>query len=416
MKKTIFVFCISLLINFIFFSDESKAQWEQMSNGLGNDKYISSISVSGVNYYVSVFNGVYKSTNNGIEWVQTSLGNLYTIFVAANGNYVYTSVYDFCNNASGVYRSTDNGLSWIQTSFMEQYIPALAIIGNNVFAGTWGCIYPGGIYVSSDNGINWSNTPLTNPDVESICVSENKIYAGIAYNFNSIGGIYYSKDLGASWSFLGLGNRSVMSIAVSNDAIYAGTYGSGIFVSTDNGANWTQTSLNNQRVLSIVINGENVLAGTLSGGVYLSRDNGLNWIQKNEGLDTLYIQSLLISNDYIFAGSMGKGVYRRSLSEIVNVKQTSELLPSEYSLHQNYPNPFNPSTNIRFDIPQSALVKLTIYDALGREIATLVNENLSAGSYNYQFSTDNFQLGSGIYFYRLTAGEFSETKRLVLLK
>lgn len=414
MKKMIFVFCISLLINFIFFSDESKAQWEQMSNGLGNDKYISSMAVSGDNYYVSVFNGVYKSTNNGIEWVQTSLGNLYTISVAANDNYVYTSVYDFCNNSSGVYRSTDNGVSWIQTSFNERLIPALAVIENYVFAGTWGCVYPGGVYVSSDNGINWSNTPLTNPDVESICINENKIYIGIAYNFNSIGGLYYSKDMGVSWSFLGLSNRTVMSIAVSNDRIYAGTLTSGIFVTTNNGANWTQTSLNNQRVLSIVINGENVLAGTLSGGVYLSRDNGLNWIQKNEGLDTLYIQSLLISNDYIFAGSMGKGVYRRSLSEIVNVKQTSEILPSEHSLRQNYPNPFNPVTNISFDIAVTGNTKLIVFDVSGKIIAELVNEILSPGTYLYSF--DAATLPSGVYFYKLEVGDFNETRRMVLVK
>lgn len=414
MKKMIFVFCISLLINFIFFSDESKAQWEQMSNGLGNDKYISSMAVSGDNYYVSVFNGVYKSTNNGIEWVQTSLGNLYTISVAANDNYVYTSVYDFCNNSSGVYRSTDNGVSWIQTSFNERLIPTLAVIENYVFAGTWGCVYPGGVYVSSDNGINWSNTPLTNPDVESICINENKIYIGIAYNFNSIGGLYYSKDMGVSWSFLGLSNRTVMSIAVSNDRIYAGTLTSGIFVTTNNGANWTQTSLNNQRVLSIVINGENVLAGTLSGGVYLSRDNGLNWIQKNEGLDTLYIQSLLISNDYIFAGSMGKGVYRRSLSEIVNVKQTSEILPSEHSLRQNYPNPFNPVTNISFDIAVTGNTKLIVFDVSGKIIAELVNEILSPGTYLYSF--DAATLPSGVYFYKLEVGDFNETRRMVLVK
>lgn len=414
MKKMIFIFCISLLINFIFFSDESKAQWEQMSNGLGNDKYISSMAVSGDNYYVSVFNGVYKSTNNGIEWVQTSLGNLYTISVATNDNYVYTSVYDFCNNSSGVYRSTDNGVSWIQTSFNERLIPALAVIENYVFAGTWGCVYPGGVYVSSDNGINWSNTPLTNPDVESICINENRIYAGLVFNGNSAGGVYHSSDFGATWSFLGLSNRSIMSIAVSNDRIYAGTLTSGIFVTTNNGANWTQTSLNNQRVLSIVINGENVLAGTLSGGVYLSRDNGLNWIQKNEGLDTLYIQSLLISNDYIFAGSMGKGVYRRSLSEIVNVKQTSEILPSEHSLRQNYPNPFNPVTNISFDIAVTGNTKLIVFDVSGKIIAELVNEILSPGTYLYSF--DAATLPSGVYFYKLEVGDFNETRRMVLVK
>ncbi len=412
MKKTVYTF---LILSITVLNIYAQQGWFWL-NPLPQGNYLSGITFTENNtgYLIGSNGTLLKSTNNGIEWVQTSLGNLYTISVATNDNYVYTSVYDFCNNSSGVYRSTDNGVSWIQTSFNERLIPALAVIENYVFAGTWGCVYPGGVYVSSDNGINWSNTPLTNPDVESICINENRIYAGLVFNGNSAGGVYHSSDFGATWSFLGLSNRSIMSIAVSNDRIYAGTLTSGIFVTTNNGANWTQTSLNNQRVLSIVINGENVLAGTLSGGVYLSRDNGLNWIQKNEGLDTLYIQSLLISNDYIFAGSMGKGVYRRSLSEIVNVKQTSEILPSEHSLRQNYPNPFNPVTNISFDIAVTGNTKLIVFDVSGKIIAELVNEILSPGTYLYSFHTSS--LPSGVYFYKLEVGNYIQTRRMVLVK
>jgi hypothetical protein len=89
-------------------------------------------------------------------------------------------------------------------------------------------------------------------------------------------------------------------------------------------------------------------------------------------------------------------------------------IPNSFSLHQNYPNPFNPTTMIKFDLPKSALVALKVYDESGKEVATLVNENLKAGSYNFEFVTDG--LASGIYFARLTADGNMLTKRMVLVK
>ena len=96
------------------------------------------------------------------------------------------------------------------------------------------------------------------------------------------------------------------------------------------------------------------------------------------------------------------------------MQNISTEIPSGYSLSQNYPNPFNPSTNLEFGISNLEFVSLKIYDVLGKEVATLVNERLAPGRYNYQFSTVNYQLPSGVYFYRLTAGEFTDTKRMML--
>jgi len=90
-----------------------------------------------------------------------------------------------------------------------------------------------------------------------------------------------------------------------------------------------------------------------------------------------------------------------------------ELIPSEYALEQNYPNPFNPSTTIKFHIPELNFVTLKVYDVLGNEIATLVNEKKSIGSFEIKF--DATGLPSGIYFYRLRAGSFVETKKMILL-
>jgi hypothetical protein len=92
----------------------------------------------------------------------------------------------------------------------------------------------------------------------------------------------------------------------------------------------------------------------------------------------------------------------------------NSTLPGNFILFQNYPNPFNPTTIIRFEIPRESIVTIKLYDLLGREIKTLVNEEKTAGSYSYIF--DGSSLSSGIYFYRITAGKFAQTKKMILMK
>jgi len=98
---------------------------------------------------------------------------------------------------------------------------------------------------------------------------------------------------------------------------------------------------------------------------------------------------------------------------VLEVLNDSKLLPSFY-LFQNFPNPFNPTTTIRYQIPTTELVKLKIYDLLGREMKTLVNEEKTVGNYEIEF--DARELTSGIYFYRLQTGDFVQTKKMLLLK
>ena len=100
--------------------------------------------------------------------------------------------------------------------------------------------------------------------------------------------------------------------------------------------------------------------------------------------------------------------------QTVGIENISSEIPSQYSLKQNYPNPFNPVTNIVFEVPKSGLVHLSVYDALGRELSVLVNENLSAGVYNYKFNASN--LASGVYFYKMTSSDFSAVKRMAVIK
>lgn len=88
--------------------------------------------------------------------------------------------------------------------------------------------------------------------------------------------------------------------------------------------------------------------------------------------------------------------------------------PKEFALNQNYPNPFNPTTNIQYDIPNDVLVSIKVYDMLGREVAELVNEVKNAGRYIVGFNGSN--LSSGIYYYKIKAGSFEQTRRMVLIK
>ncbi|MEO8513184.1 MAG: T9SS type A sorting domain-containing protein [Ignavibacteria bacterium] len=107
--------------------------------------------------------------------------------------------------------------------------------------------------------------------------------------------------------------------------------------------------------------------------------------------------------------------YQIRVGSFVGIQNTNSEVPQVYSLQQNYPNPFNPTTNIKFGLPKGSFVTLKIYDMLGKEVATLVNNtNLAAGNYTYDFNAVN--VPSGIYFYRLSAGEFSDVKKMTLIK
>ncbi len=123
--------------------------------------------------------------------------------------------------------------------------------------------------------------------------------------------------------------------------------------------------------------------------------------------DVRKVQSALIS--YRLKQIDFNGTYEYS-SEI----QINKTVPSDFSLLQNFPNPFNPSTQINFSIPQTSLVVLKVYDVTGREVATLLNQNKPAGSYTLNFNAAKF--ASGIYYYTITAGSFSSTKKMILMK
>ena len=186
----------------------------------------------------------------------------------------------------------------------------------------------------------------------------------------------------------------------------------------------------------MVVSGNNIIAGASfdgvnPSGVYVSNDNGQTWALRNEGLnmDGFEIETMLIANGNIYMGGLKSGqnfdsVWIRPLSQVIGIKKISSNVPDKFSLSQNYPNPFNPSTKIKFNVPpfegrQEGRIVLKVYDVLGNEITTLVNEKLQPGTYEVPFSINQFpdyQMPSGVYFYKLTTNGFSETKKMIILK
>jgi uncharacterized delta-60 repeat protein len=129
-----------------------------------------------------------------------------------------------------------------------------------------------------------------------------------------------------------------------------------------------------------------------------------------------YIAGYLGMNSSINSSAPGYDMLTMKYESIfvTGIIKTSELIPGSYRLYQNYPNPFNPSTTIKFDVSKSAVVKISVYDITGKEIETLLNNYMTAGTYEVSFN--NISLSSGVYFYRLTTGNYSEIKKMTLVK
>jgi hypothetical protein len=155
-------------------------------------------------------------------------------------------------------------------------------------------------------------------------------------------------------------------------------------------------------------------AGTRGYWVYRSTNGGENWELVNSGMgEDKYVLSLLVTNaGFLFAGLDYYGMYR-SVNKVTDVKDELQS-PEKFYLFQNFPNPFNPSTSIQYAIGSRQFVQLKVYDILGNEIATLVNEYKPAGTYEVEFDGSNFS--SGVYLYILRVAEQQFTGKMVYQK
>mgnify|MGYP003349258574 FL=1 len=297
--------------------------------------------------------------------------------------------------------------------WIPSYVNSLLVNSSgHIFAGT----EVDGLFRSTDNGVSWSqiNSGLTDGTIFSLALnSSGKIFAGTNQS-----GIFTSTNNGNNWSSSGLANENVYAIVINSSGyIFAGTGGDGIFRSTDNGNNWSgvNSGLTNTNVYSLAVNsGGYIFAGTGGDGIFHSINSGSSWSDINSGLTDFNIFSLVFnSSGYIFAGTSEKAVFR-SIQPVTSIEENFVESRTTFSLYQNYPNPFSPITVFNFHLPISSEVTLKVYNILGNEIATLVNERKEAGNYSVEWNAEKFS--SGMYFYRLSVSEKTETRKMMLMK
>lgn len=151
--------------------------------------------------------------------------------------------------------------------------------------------------------------------------------------------------------------------------------------------------------------------------IYKTTDYGTTWSRRALQLvnNVLISSSMIDQNNWFICGGASTGlIYKTTNGGSIGIQHYSNEIPEKYFLSQNYPNPFNPSTNFMFQLPKQSFVVLTVFDAAGREIERLVNQDLSLGTYEYEWNASNYS--SGVYFYTLTSGFFKETKKMLLIK
>lgn len=452
----------------VYLSTDYGNTWLIRNNGLTSTSiYGLAIDTTGTLFAATWGGGMFRSTNNGLNWVQINNGitNSVLFSVAVNhlNNYVFAG-----SGGSGIYRSTDNGNSWtlVNNGLTSFSILALAVTTNGyIFAGTYD-----GVFRSTDNGDNWTTTDITSGWGEGFATTNPvyNIFAGV----HTVG-VYRSSDFGNSFQVAnnGLSQTSVFAIATTPfNYVYAGIFGGGgVYRSTDNGDSWSELNdgLTNGDVRAFAItNNGYVFVGTFGSGVFRSDQPipveltafsanvtgasvQLSWSTATEvnNLGFEIQRSLIDKNNsgqwtkIAFVPGHGNSTeiqnysyvdnniapgnynYRLKIVDLDGTYQYSSIVnsvvtaPAEYSLEQNFPNPFNPSTRIKFNIAKDGFVTLKVYDVLGNEVATLVNENRPAGVYEVEFNTSkDLNLSSGLYIYRLSSGEFVQTRKMLLLQ
>ncbi len=339
---------------------------------------------------------IYKTTDGGLTW-----GNMVSVypvndiqFVNSSTGYIASGDFPFLGSAGYLYKSTNGGVSWNTLISDDNFYKDLSFI--NTSTGWVYCYYSDdvGTFVhkilhTTDGGDNWS---------EVLIDSANG-------SFSPHGGL----------QFFGTDAGYLLKTSFTGTMLCKSTNGGSVWIPLDTNTfsgNWIRNFFFLNRDTGWATTGP-------TGKIFRTNNGGLNWIVQNTG------QGNVLGGIYFINGLTGWAMANNNVllktttggvTGILNI--SSEILKS-YLLHQNYPNPFNPVTRIRFEIPsgvsgERSEVRLSVYDIAGREISELVNGELQPGVYEYEY--DGAGLGSGVYFYKLQSGEFSETRRMVLVK
>jgi hypothetical protein len=371
---------------------------------------VSCLAASGTNLFAgTIVRGAFLTTDNGISWTSKNSGmtTAWITELLASGTNLFAGT-----EWAGVFSSENNGTNWnVASSGLPSQVSgattiwALAAMGGNLFAGM--PYY--GLFRSTNDGSSWTaaNADWTiNKTISSFAVAGTDLFAG------TMGGVARSTDNGTSWSFAGNGPSTPGSLVALGTNLFAGK--NGVYRSIDSGKTWILLSsgLTNTSVNALATSGSQVFAGTEDGVFYLNGNDTI-WAAANAGLTSRSIHALAIVGTNLYAGTR-YGVWRCSLPLLAALKPSENELPSSFELAQNYPNPFNPCTTIRYGIPNRAQVTLTVFNTLGQQVAQLVNGEVEAGYHDVGF--DGSGLASGVYLYRIQAGSYGETKKVLLVR
>jgi photosystem II stability/assembly factor-like uncharacterized protein len=437
--------------NGVMFSTDFGDSWTELNDGLGY-KYVRAITKNNNRFlFTGGDYGIYKMDVNYAFWYSVGLPvcGVKKILIDPYDN-IFAGVW-------GVNRSYDRGLSWqtINNGLSGFDVRSFAIKQDGtIFLGSgisnWA--YPNPcIFRSTDNGNSWVEIEngIQRHDVEAITVdAAGNVLAGNYY------GVYKSTNNGDSWLNIGgVGGAKGLEFNSQGD-LFLASYGQGfwklpagdttwvdltanygynwvysLFIagndyiyadqkrSTDNGLTWTGLGINTG-VAGFTENSlGHLFCATFNFGVGVLRSTnyGDTWEEINSGLPIMDIRSVAVdSEDYLYAGPWGYSIYKTTTSTATSVEDI-RFTPTNFYLEQNYPNPFNPSTTISWQSPVSGWQTIKVFDVLGREIETIVEGYYDAGNHSTLYII-NSTLPSGVYFYQLRAGDFIQTKKMMLLK
>lgn len=420
MKKFIFQVLLVILSLFISHNSFSQIGWV-MQNSVTTNTLTGIYLINHNTGYVTGFNGtILKTTNFGNNWYSQNSGissDLFsTVFTDAQTGWCYGGI----SPDGYILKTTNGGQNWIQnyhTTNLGSIFKGVFQSGNTGYCGT----LFGYILKSTNFGANWnvvySNTYGTGL-YQCFFVDQNT-----GWFVGNNGLIVKTSNGGSNWNLQNANTTNglfgVFFIS-ANTGIVVGINGT-ILKTTNGGQNWIAkpgiTNLWLNCVHFINNNTGWIIGGNTSNTetVILKTDNcGENWTTQYSPTTTrlTYIHCYDAQNG-IIVGLNGT-LLKTTTGGSTFINNISNENPTKFSLLQNYPNPFNPSTVIRYQIKNTGIVKISVLNMLGREIETLVNEKQLPGTYGV--SWDGTDYPSGVYFYKISAGYYSETKKMILMK
>jgi photosystem II stability/assembly factor-like uncharacterized protein len=367
-------------------------------------------------YNSSTYN-IHKTTNAGQNWTDQSSGYTSMRFMAiwiSSPDTVYVS-----GNNGIIIKTINGGQNWftLPTNDTVQFW-GLDFVNSmtGYAAGSYGHVIK-----TTNGGANWS--------INYLAQSQNLLSSIYFLNENTgyISGsviILKTTNAGTSWNQLGAAFQNfegMNQIQFLNDQTgYGVTSADRFFKTTDAGTTWSISTIStNPLMAEYFVNVNTGYACGWNGTILYTTNAGSNWSTQASGLTDI-LTSVWFTNSLTGYISTWYGhVLKTTNGGITFAGRTGEQVPEDYRLYQNYPNPFNPVTTIKFEAPpvlpeREVTVTLKVYDILGRESAILVNEPLSPGSYEVTFDASG--LPSGVYFYKLSAGNYTDTKKMVVVK